>query len=163
MEISVITILSHEVLDDIRSAAWLESELHEDLPLHRRHEMADICEEENVARIWRVLGLCDAEIRMAIRRILAGPSPVGAVNTIECPEKWEYPLAAGVRSDAAVYLKEKIHDFMVASVLADRAEVIIPECAPVWQQRAEDALSALSEGAAAATAGTAVRRRLCPF
>lgn len=158
-----ITIESPEVMADLRSAAWLESELHEDLTLHRRHEMADICEEVNIEKIWRVLGLCDAEVRMAIRRILTGPCPMNGTDSIERPERWEYPLAAGIGSETATLVKEKIHDYFVAKAMADRAEVIIPGCAPVWQRRAAEALVSLSECAASKIRGARVRRNMCPF
>lgn len=158
-----ITIISREVTDDIRSAAWLESELHEDFAPHRRHEMADICEEGNIDRIWRVFGLCDAEIRVALRRILADSRPPAAGNTIDRPDKWTYILAEGVSNETASLAKEKIHDYFTASALADRAEVIIPECAPIWKERARDALAELEQCSATAINGRRVRRRMCPF
>lgn len=151
------------MIDDIRSAAWLESELHEDLPLHRRHEMADVCETDNVEKIWRLLGLCDAEVRVAIRRILAHPSPATTENVIARPLQWDYPLAGGIGGETISLVKEKIHDYFVASAMADRAEVIIAECAGIWRSRAAESLSTLSECAAAAIAGVPVRRRMCPF
>lgn len=163
MTASVIIIKSHEVLCDIRSAAWLESELHESLPLHRRHEMADVCEEGNIEKIWRVLGLCDTEVRVALRRILVAVPRLSPVNSIESPEEWEYHLAECLRTESVNLTKEKIHDYFVASAMADRAEVIIPECAPIWRERAAGALTAISECAASAMAGVPVRRRMCPF
>lgn len=158
-----IRIESREVLDDIRSAAWLESELHEELPLHRRHEMADICEENNIEKIWRVLGICDAELRVALQRILAFPSKIVAVNAIERPGRWEYPVVEGMRAEIVTLAKEKIHDYFVARAMADRAAVIIPVCSDIWQTRAEEAMAAVAECAATAIAGIPVRRRLSPF
>lgn len=158
-----VSILSREVIDDIRSAAWLESELHEDLSLHRRHEMADVCETGNIEKIWRVLGLCDAEIRMAIGRVLITSSDVVPANLIETPKAWEYSFAAGLRTDTYRLIKELIHDYFVAMAMADRAAVIIPECASIWKERGRDALTALEQCAAAEIAGVPVRRRLCPF
>ena len=85
-----IRILSQEVLADIRSAAWLESELHPELDLHRRHEMADICEKDNIERVWRIAGLSVAEIRFALDRILEQPADSGGINLLEQPEHWDF-------------------------------------------------------------------------
>lgn len=156
-----IHILSREVTDDLRSAAWLESELHADLDLHWRHQMADICEKGNMDRVWRVLGIGVAEIRMALLPTLSNPSRVIDSNHLTGPKEWRFDFSRPISSSLRLYIKEKIHEYLVALVMADRTMVIIPSAASVWRLRAEEALSALAESAASTT--TFARRPLTPF
>lgn len=154
-------ILSREVIDDIRSAAWLESELHPELDLHRRHEMADICERGNVERVWRVLGLSMAEARMALSPLLADPRKVLEENILQDPKEWRVDFREPLSSTLRLYIREKIHEFLMARTMADRCAVIIPRAAPVWADRAEGALSSLAEAATSLPAFA--RRPLSPF
>ncbi len=139
----MLLIKSKEVLDDIRSAAWLESELHPELDRHRRHEMADICEKDNIERVWRVLGIAIAEIRLALQKILSPQSQISLVNDLERPEGWEFSFLFQLPSSSTSYLREKIHEYLVAAVMADCTAVIIPTAAKIWQERASDAIASL--------------------
>ncbi len=159
-----LCILLSEVLADIKSAAWLESELHSDLDRHRRHQMADICEEGNIERVWRVLGVSVAEIRFALQKILSSQKHMSPVNDLEHPEYWRFRFLYRLPKSTVSFIKEKIHEYLVASVMADRTAVIIPEAAGVWNLRVSAALEAL-QGAAAASRRdiSPVRRPLWPL
>lgn len=133
-----LIIKAKEVMADIRSAAWMESEVHPELNRHRRHEMADICEEDNIATVWRDAGLAVAQVRYVLHRILALEMATEAINVIERPEVWNFRFLFPLPHTTLEYLKEKIHEYIVATVMAERAEVIIPECAPIWKLRAKD-------------------------
>lgn len=160
----MITLKADEVLADIRSAAWLEQELHSDLDCHRRHQMADICEPDNIDRIWRVLGLSIAEIRLDIQRILRPQEDNLSDNELESPEQWSFAFLFPLLPDVVSFLKEKIHEYLVAMAMADRTEVIIPQCAHIWRERASEARSALREAALTARpAHTRVSRPLWPY
>ena len=74
-------ILSSEVIADLRSAAWLEQELHPELDRHRRHQMADICESDNMDAVWRILAVGIAELRFILLRILV---PSLLPQTVNC-------------------------------------------------------------------------------
>ena len=138
-----LCINSREVLDDIRSAAWLESELHPELDRHRRHEMADICEKDNVERVWRVLGIAIAEIRLALQKILSPQCRISLANDLERPESWQFSFSFPLPSSSISYIREKIHEYLVAAVMGDRTAVIIPTAAKIWQERASDAIASL--------------------
>ena len=138
-----LCILSGEVMADIKAAAWLESELHPELNRHRRHEMADICEADNVERVWRVLGIAVAEVKIAIMRILVPGKFVVPVNVLRSPDVWRFRFLFPVHKTVVVFLREKIHEYLVASVMADRCATLIPEAAPVWRCRMEAALATL--------------------
>ena len=143
-----LRILSGEVLDDVRSAAWLDSELHTDIDRHRRHQMADICEEGNIDRVWRVLALADAQVRIPLMKILVPPAAISNSNELQCRAKWTYGFLFCIPGATMAFLREKIHEYMVAAVMADRTATIIPAAAPIWRQRMEDALALLRSTAA---------------
>ena len=159
-----IDIKSDEVLQDIRSAAWLEAELHPELDRHHRHEMADICENGNIERVWRVLGTATAEIRVALHKMLAPQTTVSTVNDLDCPDRRNFTISNPLPTATIAYIKEKIHEYLVAAVMADRTAVIIPAAADVWQARTDDALAALREVAATShTPLKPVRRPMWPL
>lgn len=157
-------ILTNEVIADIRSAAWLESELHPELDRHHRHEMADICEDGNIERVWRVLALAEVEVRLALSRILHEKEAAKKDNGLECPEIWQFLFLPGLAPSVLSFIREKIHEYMVARVMADRAGVIIMASAEIWEERGKDALLALNQAAAGARLSTgSVRRPLWPM
>ena len=161
---SELCIRSEEVLADIRSAAWLEQELHPALDRHRRHQMADICEDGNAERVWRVLGSAVAEVRFALLKILNPSDCIVQVNELERPGEWTFSFSVDLPADILTFLKEKIHGYLVASVMADRCGVIIREAAPIWQDRAEEAMAMLRGGATTAFGRfNPVRRPLWPL
>lgn len=159
-----LTIIAEEVLADIRSAAWLESELHSEIDRHGRHEMADICEKGNIERVWRVLGISVAEVRVALQKILCQEKQISRVNVLEEPESWNFTFLYRLSNYSISYIKEKTHEYLVSSVMADRTSVIIPTAADVWRFRAETALSALRTMASTKQMPCSrVRRPLSPF
>ena len=158
-----LCIKAEEVMADVRSAAWLEQELHPELDRHRRHEMADICEPDNVERVWRVLGLAVAEIRRETVRIFRQEKYMAMTNDLECPEEWTFRFLFPLPSSSVGLLREKIHEYLVASVMAERTGVIIPAAQKIWQIRASSAIAELRSAAATARPPHAqVRRPLWP-
>lgn len=159
-----MTILSTEILADIRSAAWLEGELHPELDRHRRHEMADICEPDNVERVWRVLALCEAQVRLALSRIVCAQAQTQEANVLLRPTKWDFQFRYAVSASVLGYLREKIHEYMLSGVMADRCSTIIPDAAATWASRRDAALGALQNLAATTRLPTGpARRPLFPF
>ena len=161
---TMITMKTIEVLDDVRSAAFLESELHPEHDRHRRHEMADICECDNVERVWRVLGIAVAEVRMALLRILKPEKIMLPVNTLQRPSVWQFRFLFPISKTIMIFLREKIHEYLVAAVMADRTATIIPAASAIWQRRMEDAIGELRGiNNTMRPPGTPARRPLFPF
>ena len=100
-----LCIKSKEVLADVRSAGWLESELHPELNRHRRHEMADICEAGNMERVWRVLGVAVAEVRLALLKILCQCGDLTPANDLEHPDSWHLRFLFHLHNDTLRYIK----------------------------------------------------------
>ncbi|MDE7096684.1 MAG: hypothetical protein K2O47_04235 [Muribaculaceae bacterium] len=160
----MLCIKTSEVIADIKSAAWLESELHPELDRHRRHEMADICEKDNIEKVWRIMGLAEAEIRIALVRVVQQQKCFSHANILSRPGKILFRLLHSLPSATVSFIREKIHEYMVAAVMADRCEVIIRQAAPVWRERAGAALAALRQTAIAAPLPSGpVRRPLWPL
>ena len=158
-----ITILSSEVLADIRSAGWLESDLNSDAGLHRRHQAADICEGDLIDRVWRVLGLCVAHVRMSLRRVLAVEGGGDVSDCLECPERWEFCFRVVPGEQVLALMKEKIHAYMVAMVMADRLGVIMPGTAGPWHKASADAMADLERLAGMSGVAERARRPLWPL
>lgn len=138
-----LMIESGEVIDDLRSAGWLESELHPELNRHRRHQMADICERGNIECVWRTAGVAIAQVRQTLAKILKDEDGGPYVNEINRVDAWHFQFRQPMTAATMEYMKEKIHEYVVAMVMGERVEIIIPESAGIWRQRAEEALAML--------------------
>lgn len=161
---TAIVIKSGEVIADLRSAGWLESEINTGSGLHRRHETADICENDNVDRVWRILGVCAAEVSMALRTFLLSDSSwKDTDNSLLLPEEWTFPFRCDLDVHTMTLLKEKIHQYMVARVMANRLGVLIPEAAKPWTEEAANCLSEIGGIAASTALNHPVRRPLWPI
>lgn len=158
-----IIILSSEVFDDLRSAAWLISEVGNIANLHARHEMADICEKDNVDAVWRMLGIAIAEIRLELMKILELPDKTCSVNYLKCPEMWEFRFRVRMPESKETYLREKIHEYLVARVMADRSLALVPAAADYWKTRYKEAMSAIQIAAASCAPSGRARRPLWPM
>lgn len=99
-----LLIKSCEILADLRSASWLEQELHPEIDRHRRHQMADICEADNVERVWRMLGIAVAEIRLVLQPILTPPEDIKDSNDLSCPDSWTFRLLFHLPESTADYI-----------------------------------------------------------
>ncbi len=159
-----MTILSSEILDDLRAAGWLEGELHPEVDRHCRHQIADICEADNVERVWRVLALCEAQVRLALARILLPGAQTSQANCLLHPTSWDFQFRYDVGNATVGFLREKIHEYMVSAVMADRCSTIVPGAAGAWEARRDSALGALANVAATVRLPSGpARRPLFPF
>ncbi len=158
-----ITILSSEIFADLRSAGWLESEINPDGNLHRRHEIADICERDNIDRVWRILGTATAMVRLTLRSMTLHAPTGDWSNELEMPEQWVFVFRRRHTDAVAQYIKEKIHEYLVATVLSDRLKVLLPEESQPWEEKERNALLELSTIASAYPQEHPVRRRLSPL
>lgn len=163
MEKTCITILSCEVLDDLRSASWLVSEISEIKNLHTRHEIADICEKDNIDAVWRVLGTSVSELRLEMIKLLEPQKWISNANELTSPETWEFSFKIRLPDSKESYLREKIHEYLVARAMADRTSAIIPSASAYWKERHEEAMSGLRLAVAGCVSNGKARRPLLPF
>lgn len=158
-----ITILSSEVMADLRSASWLVSEINDPTNRHIRHEMADICEKDNIDAVWRVLGTAVTEVRVEMIRILEPQKWITLANELQTPESWEFSFKIRIPDSKETYLREKIHEYLVARVMADRTAAIIPAAMAYWTERREEAIAGIRLTSAGCINTGKARRLLWPF
>lgn len=163
MDKTCISILSCEVLDDLRSASWLVSEIIDYTNLHTRHEIDDICEKDNIEAVWRVVGTAVSEIRLEMIKILEPQRWIIHANELTRPGSWEFSFKIKLPDSKETYLRDKIHDYLVARAMADRTAAIIPSASAYWKERLEEAMSGIRIACAGCVSSGKVRRPLLPF
>lgn len=125
--------------------------------------MADICEKDSEERVWRVLGLTVAEIRHRLDCIMRPEKDTVMTDDLAKPEEWRFGFLLPLPPASVDFLREKIHETLVASAMAERTEVIIPAASPIWRERAVTALAEIRSLAATARPPFArVRRPVWP-
>lgn len=159
------------LLYDISNMAYLIADTGEPLN-HTLHRVRDICEDGNIDRVSRILGL-------AYAKILDVLAPVSESRHIKIdrdlsvsPHNYEIRFSSSGRfrftltSEKKLKIKEIAHEYMVCMVLCDWLEVTLPVAADVWKYRAESALDALENLVATvmySSSSTTLRRRISPF
>ena len=164
-------LLKKALLYDIANMAYLIADTGTD-SIHSLHRVRDICEEGNIDRVSRILGLAYAEILNVLKPVIV---------SLPCPEDtdhWKTPRNYPVefRNDGEfryllspevkLKIKETAHEYMVCMVLADWLGVTFPEAADVWKFRFETALESLKDLVSSIERSLCVRtfrRRLNPW
>lgn len=158
------------LLYDIANMAFVIADTG-DVSNHKLHRVRDICEDGNIDRVSRILGLAYADILAVLLPVISMPRL--DVNRDNSATPHDYEIC--FRKDAAIRysltkerqlkIKETAHEYMVCMVLADWLAVTYPEAADVWKFRMEGAMDMLKE-TVAAVAGASMcgfRRKLNPF
>lgn len=138
---------------------------------HRLHRVKDICEDGNIDRVSRVLGLAYSNLLTVMLPIIDTPRIDINRDNSATPRDYEIILRRDrslrftLTKEIQLKLKETAHEYMVCMVLADWLGVAYPEAADVWRFRMEGALETIKETVAGAVASSATtfRRRLSPF
>lgn len=158
------------LLYDIGNMAYLIADTGE-YNRHTLHRVRDICQDGNIDRVSRVLGL-------AYSRILGVFAPVlektcididtdysSQVHDYRLEFKNKPELNYRLTKEIILKIKETVREFMVCMVLKDWLEVTLPEAAPVWKYRAEKSFEALDEisNHLQFDSHNCIRRRLSPF
>ena len=139
---------------------------------HALHRVRDICQEGNIDRVSRVLGL-------AYAIILDTLSPIVCCEKIDVDKdrsQTVYDYEINFRDDESMKycltaekklkIKETAHEFMVSKVMYDWLGIVLPMAADVWKERMECLLASLKEIASEVAAGAetvSFGRRLNPF
>lgn len=155
------------LLHDIANMAYVIAD--KDNPPHSIHRVADICQEGNIDRVSRILGLAYAKVRSLLAPIL-DMKPVPRINRFsETPHTYILRFHPPCRCRNPIghhqlfRLRETIHEYMVCMVLADWLGITLPEEAPVWIRRAEKCFEAISAILTEITTGGALLRRVPPI
>lgn len=163
-------LLKKALLYDISNMAYMIADTGEPLN-HSLHKVRDICQDSNIDRVARVLGLAYSNIIEALRPIInsSGINPDKDLSSrprnysipLRCDHELRHILTPGQK----LRIKEHCHVYMVSLALQDWLEMTLPQAADVWKDRAEGALEALQAIASSIISSLTggLRRRVSPF
>lgn len=152
---------------DISNLAFVIGDVGDDAP-HIIHQLRDICQEGNVDRVARILGLAYSKVLNVLSPILKDTTPSLCHDFSASVHDYVFDFdesasnAFNVSPEKKFELKETIREFMVCFVLADWLSITYPEMAETWKKRADDCLTAISLSVSSLSASH-LHRKLSPF
>lgn len=163
-------ILKKALLYDITNMAYVIAD-NGDPRNHSLHRVRDICEDGNIDRVSRVLGLAYSNILSVLLPVLAPPAINLNKDNSAKPHDYEICFKSDIRflhsltPERKLKIKETAHEYMVCMALADWLGVTYPEAAEVWRFRTVENLNSLAAIVATVMSGTTgcMKRRLYPF
>ena len=155
------------LLYDIANMAYMIADTGEPLN-HSLHKVRDICEEGNIDRVSRILGIAYAEILNVLSPVMSpsGLNPCRDNSSVPHDYSIEFSdnefLRFRLTTERKLKIRERAHEYMVGMALADWLGMTLPPAADVWKERAEEAICSLKELVASVMAGSAAgfRRRI---
>lgn len=142
-KMATIIIERNKLIYDIKNYAYVEGDIMQTEDDHDRHQVQDICEDGNIDRVTRVLGLAYTECLETLYPYAKMPvhNDTARINHLN---EWSdynfYLLLPDDFSETTVsFLKEQINEYMVCRVLADWLSITKPSAAPNWENKAENA------------------------
>ena len=158
------------LLYDIANMAYMIADTGEYLN-HSLHRVRDICEEGNIDRVSRVLGLAYANLLTALLPVITPRKIDLDKDTSADPHNYEIcfrhdeAMKYVLTKEVQLKIKETSHEYMVCMVLADWLAVTLPEAADVWKFRMEKAYESVQDIVATVMSSCigGFRRRLSPF
>lgn len=158
------------LLYEIANMAFVIADTGQD-SIHSLHRVKDICEEGNIDRVARILGLAYSQLITILFPILS-PIRIDPDRDFSAiPHDYEFSFRREactgfpLTKEIQLQIKETIHEYMVCMVLSDWLEVTLPEAADVWKFRASAAFSNLKDIVAtvAGSSSFGFSRRINPF
>lgn len=158
------------LLYDIANMAYLIADTGEH-DRHTLHRVRDICQDGNIDRVSRVLGLAYSRLLAVMIPVLRVPEISLRHDFSATPHDYEFAfredrnMKYALTTEKKLRIKELCREYMVCMVLADWLAVTMPEAADVWKERMEKAfenITALVLSVSTSLAG-GYRRKLNPF
>lgn len=137
-----LVMLKSQLLYDIRTGAWVIGDVMKTDDEHDRHQVQDIGEDNNVDWVARQLDLAHGVILQSLQKL----TPSYVRSTIDDDEidysndEYHYSLwlPERMKQVSVKYLKELIHNLMVAWVIMDWMMLTNKEDYAIWAQKVED-------------------------
>ena len=142
-------ITKKSLIYDISNMAYVVADF--DPANHSLHRVRDICQDGNIDRVARVLGLCYSKVISLLFPVLQPPRCDENRDCLAEPHDFEFifrkegSLRFLLTKEIKLNIRETIREYMVTSVLADWLGITLPEAADVWKFKAETAFSSLQE------------------
>ncbi len=153
--------LRRELDYDIASVAWLASDVHEELSLHRRHQLADICQGENRNLVSRHLEEAFATLCLLLKKVGRAKDRQPSSDRLSARRRFRF-LVTAEEADTGLIV-EKGHRFLISWVLSVWLAPWAAEEAKIWKESLESLRQELSTLAAKSNGPTHYRRKLHPF
>ena len=154
-----------EILDDLKQYSYVEGDILKTQDEHDRHQIQDIGEDGNVDRVTRVMNLCMADCREILYPYTKVDVEDAETRTDTLVAVEEYNIVMLVPDDFSkttqTLLELLIHEFVVASIMADWMSITNKPKEETWQKKAEKARRRI-KGCMNNRTGK-VRRRQHPF
>lgn len=137
-----LSFLRDELIDDITNIAFVEGDVIPNQTENNRHQTIDIAEDENINRVTRILNLVFAEIVETLFPLTNEAVGQDYSSNDELTETSSYDLYMNVKDNFSLttinYLKNLIHELMVARVLAEWLSITDRDAAEKWQIKSND-------------------------
>lgn len=136
------------LLYDIANMAYLIADTGEHHN-HSLHKVRDICQDGNIDRVSRILGLAYSNLLACLSPVVCSPRIDINCDNSASPHDYEFTFKEGhtlkfaLTTERKLKIKEFCHEYMVCMVLCHWLEVTLPVAADVWKDRAEMAIAAL--------------------
>ena len=141
-------ITRQSIIYDICNLAYVIADC-DDSEKHSLHQLRDVCEEGNIDRVARVLGLAYADILAVLMPVITSPefdinrdSSASPHDYIFCFREDE-PFGRILTKEVILKIKETAREYMVCMVLSDWLGITLPDKAEPWKIRSRDALESL--------------------
>lgn len=154
-----------ELLNEIANIAYVLADVEQDtMPAHTLHQTFDVCEEENVARVYSLLALAYAEVTAVLAPVIL-PLPVSIIyKYVEKMDSYHLRIKDGRLSTSSLLrIKETVREYMIARALAGWLAVTLPGKADYWTLRGDSLKSLLAGYASSAGSFNVKRRRVAPI
>lgn len=165
-------IKKESLIYDISALAYTIADNHDDSDASL-HRLRDICEDGNIDRVSRILGLAYANLLNVLLPVISPPSADISRDFSASPHDYEFifrddeSVNYSLTKERQLKIKESSREYMVCMVLADRLDITLPPAADVWRFKAETAFNSLKEIVmeivSHTTATGGFTRRLSPF
>lgn len=135
-------MLKSQLMYDIRTGAWVIGDVMKTEDDHDRHQVQDIGEDNNVDWVARQLDLVHGIVLQLLQKLTS----IYVHSTIDDDvidyerEEYHYPLMLPVKMKQVTvkYLKELIHNLMVAWVIMDWMSITHKDEYQTWALKVED-------------------------
>lgn len=155
----MMRIKKEALLHDISQIAYVIADMNGEIHKgHGLHQLADICQEGNIDRVARIMGLAYAEIRLALSPLLKSSIHDSGKDISAIPQDLVINFRKNYVDEVRLRLiREAAHEFIVAKVMADWLGITLPSLSGEWKNRAGEAFMKLELIATSVMASRSMR------
>ena len=160
----IIKISKEALLHDISNLAYVIADVHCEANPHARHQLTDICQEGNIDRVARILGLACSVVRMVLHPVLKKSCSQRLLSDFYYrPRDYVFEIDSGKFRRHPLELATLIHEYLVWRVIAEWLAVTMPEVSLLWKEKAKMISEKISQTVADALWETEAGSRVRPL